>query len=290
MKALTIKEPWASLIINGLKEYEFRSWTTNYRGKILIHASLKKDLRISQFKELNLSYQPGYIIGEATIDKIVKVTPKLAQELHNKNPLVYKNVENDIYAWHLVKVKKYKKPILAKGSLGLWNYYSIEEVMDLMDDIAYGWVAQNNKKYGDTDDNFFEEYQLETPQEVIKNKMGVCWDQVELERFYFHNYDVQSYFIAYYGNDECPTHTFLVVKKDNIYYWFEHSWFKYRGIHPYFKEEELLKDVKNKFIESSLPKEYDPDKLYLYAYEKPPKHLGAQEFYNHCEQGKKIII
>ena len=45
MKALTIKEPWATLIIEGYKAYEFRSWKTNYRGKILIHAgmSLEKE-------------------------------------------------------------------------------------------------------------------------------------------------------------------------------------------------------------------------------------------------------
>lgn len=40
MKGLTIKEPWASLIVNGYKKYEFRSFKTNYRGKILIHAGL----------------------------------------------------------------------------------------------------------------------------------------------------------------------------------------------------------------------------------------------------------
>ena len=36
MKVLTVKEPWASLIAYGYKEYEFRSWKTNYRGKILM--------------------------------------------------------------------------------------------------------------------------------------------------------------------------------------------------------------------------------------------------------------
>ena len=40
MKALTIKEPWATLIIDGYKKYEFRSWKTNYRGKLLIHAGM----------------------------------------------------------------------------------------------------------------------------------------------------------------------------------------------------------------------------------------------------------
>ena len=46
MKCLTIKQPWASLIIDGYKKYEFRSWKTNYRGKIFIHAgkNLEKDM------------------------------------------------------------------------------------------------------------------------------------------------------------------------------------------------------------------------------------------------------
>ena len=39
MKVISIRQPWASLIVNGYKEYEFRSWKTNFRGPIYIHAS-----------------------------------------------------------------------------------------------------------------------------------------------------------------------------------------------------------------------------------------------------------
>ena len=57
MKVLTIKEPWASLIINGYKRYEFRSWKTKYRGKILIHAGSKieKDM-LPRFSCYDLDY------------------------------------------------------------------------------------------------------------------------------------------------------------------------------------------------------------------------------------------
>ncbi len=41
MKALSIKEPWASMIYAGLKTIEIRTWNTNYRGKILLCASQK---------------------------------------------------------------------------------------------------------------------------------------------------------------------------------------------------------------------------------------------------------
>ena len=38
MKVLTIKQPWATLIMQGDKRFEFRSWQTKYRGDLLIHA------------------------------------------------------------------------------------------------------------------------------------------------------------------------------------------------------------------------------------------------------------
>ncbi|EPA7489326.1 ASCH domain-containing protein [Yersinia enterocolitica] len=39
MKAISIRQPWAWLIINGLKDIENRTWCTTYRGPVLIHAS-----------------------------------------------------------------------------------------------------------------------------------------------------------------------------------------------------------------------------------------------------------
>ena len=43
MKVLTIKQPWATLIMQGYKRFEFRSWQTKYRGDLLIHAEKGMD-------------------------------------------------------------------------------------------------------------------------------------------------------------------------------------------------------------------------------------------------------
>ena len=129
MKVLTIKEPWASLIINRYKEYEFRSWKTKYRGKILIHAgmSLEKDAA-KRFSEYNLEYYKGAIIGEATITDCILVDTKLNEELRKINPLVYARSNHvETYAWKLENIKKYDKPIYIKGKLGLWNYEVSDE-------------------------------------------------------------------------------------------------------------------------------------------------------------------
>lgn len=124
MKALTIKEPWATLIISGYKKYEFRSWKTNYRGKILIHAGKTLEKAVEKrFEEYNLKYNMGYIIGEAELVDCILVDEKFEQELIKINKTVYgrsRHVRN--YAWKLENVKKYEKSIHINGKLGLWNY------------------------------------------------------------------------------------------------------------------------------------------------------------------------
>ena len=124
MKALTIKEPWATLIIEGYKKYEFRSWKTNYRGKILIHSGLllEKDM-VKRFEEYKLNYKCGYIIGEAEIVDCIKVDEEFNQELIRINPIVYgKSNHVETYGWKLENVKKYDNPMPCKGKLGIWNY------------------------------------------------------------------------------------------------------------------------------------------------------------------------
>ena len=124
MKALTIKQPWAQLIIDGYKKYEFRSWKTKYRGKILIHAgmSLERDM-VSRFKEYNLEYVMGAIIGEVTLEDCILVDEKFNKELREIDPIVYGRSNHiETYAWKLSNVIKYEEPILIKGKLGLWNY------------------------------------------------------------------------------------------------------------------------------------------------------------------------
>lgn len=123
MKALTIKQPWASLIIEGYKEYEFRSWKTNYRGRIYIHAGLGIDLdMLERFELYNLKYPSG-IIGEATLVDCIEVTEEFNNELLKINPIVYrKSNYKQTYAWKLIDIKKYDASLPIKGKLGLWNY------------------------------------------------------------------------------------------------------------------------------------------------------------------------
>ncbi len=166
------------------------------------------------------------------------------------------------------------------------------EIMKLMNKINYGWVDKNNIKHINDFDTFSDRYILQSPDDIIKNQVGVCWDQVELERYYFKdiNNSIKTFFIVYYDNDKCPTHTFLIFEKDNKYYWFEHSWEKFRGIHEYDTLNNLLNDIKNKFIYYELNNKYNDDNLKIYEYTKPKYNISVQEFFKHCENGNLIDL
>ena len=166
--------------------------------------------------------------------------------------------------------------------------------MSRINDIKYGFVDNNVNIYPDNDrdwDNSFSKYyRLQILNELEQTKYGVCWDQVELERFYLNEMGIESksYFIVEYDELICPTHTFIVVNDNNKYYWFEHSWEPYRGIHEYGNLNECLLDIKDKFIKMLINRDISTEEIVIYEYEEPKCNLDCLEFYKHCEQGKVV--
>ena len=80
LSCLSIKQPWAWLIVNGYKDVENRTWSTNFRGRFLIHAgksfdeegyeSVEEilfqadwDLRLPPME----SFDRGGVVGEAVL-------------------------------------------------------------------------------------------------------------------------------------------------------------------------------------------------------------------------------
>lgn len=125
MKVLTIKQPFAQLIVEGYKEYEFRTWKTKYRGEFLIHAGKGIDKEaMKRFSYLNLNYESGKIIGKCNLDDCLEVDNELKIILKKKDPIVYRNAinkETKEYAFKLSKVEKIP-PIPINGKLSFWEY------------------------------------------------------------------------------------------------------------------------------------------------------------------------
>ena len=299
MKVLSLTEPFATLIYEKKKLVETRSLKTNYRGELYIHASMtkisKSDLEDKELMSLveNKNMNFGNIICKCNLVDCIYMTKEYVEDMKKNNHQEYicGEYSEGRYAWILDDVEPISS-IKAKGNLNIWQFYNEFEIMNLMENIEYGWIDRNNNKYNVVDESYLDNYILQHPKDIIKNKIGVCWDQVELERYYFkgNDWNIKSYFIVHYDNDKCPTHTFLTFEKNNKYYWFEHAWERFRGIHEYQTQKELLFDVKNKFIKYELNNNYEKNNLIIYNYKKPKYHLNTQEFYRHCESGHHISI
>ena len=134
-----------------------------------------------------------------------------------------------------------------------------EELSEYMKkNIEYGYVGKESDKIYfsndvDFDNDFDNEYFLQTPEQLLISKHGVCWDQTELERKWFSKkeYESKVYFLMFAKEEanNLPTHTFLVYKNNGKFYWFENSFDSQKGIHEYKKLESLIEDVKSKQFE-----------------------------------------
>ena len=126
MKTLTINQPFATLIVEGLKEYEFRTWKTNYRGEILIHAGKAVNKKaMKKYEYLGLEYPKGCIIGKATITDCIKIDDNARKILKEKNSIIYSNIIDNKdwngYGFKLENVEKLEN-IEVCGKLSFWEF------------------------------------------------------------------------------------------------------------------------------------------------------------------------
>ena len=147
MKAITVKQPWASLIVEGIKDIENRTWATKYRGRVLIHAGLDKKLthmfptsfmstqQVSRIMQQDVDYKLlddkwciyGAIIGSVEIVDCVINHPSVWAEKSEFSPFTVNGEENEgfrpTYNWVLANPIKFDEPILnVKGKLSFWEY------------------------------------------------------------------------------------------------------------------------------------------------------------------------
>lgn len=140
MKAITIKQPWASLIVSGVKDIENRTWNTHFRGRILVHASLDNILKRVEFFDDILSCeqirnitQKGKnteIFGSHLPVKAIIGSVEIVDCVIN-HPSIWANKTNimrgdaPIYNWVLANPIEFPEPIPIKGRLGFWDYPNI---------------------------------------------------------------------------------------------------------------------------------------------------------------------
>lgn len=132
MKAITIWQPWASSIALGYKKNETRSWPTNYRGPIAIHAAKRPYLKIQETlpdevkRELSKIFDfnmellhTGAVIAIAEL-KDCRLIDKEYVETLSTTELLLGDYTIGRYAWELENIRSIY-PIKTSGKQGLWN-------------------------------------------------------------------------------------------------------------------------------------------------------------------------
>lgn len=139
MKAITVIQPWATLLALGLKKNETRSWATKHRGPVAIHAGKKIDkaacrrepirsvLAAHGYTEHNLPTGAVLALGNLSVCRESVEAGPSGYELDDGSRIT--STERDFgdftpgrFAWGMTGVRQLDTPIPAKGQLGLWNF------------------------------------------------------------------------------------------------------------------------------------------------------------------------
>jgi activating signal cointegrator 1 len=138
MFCLTVKQPYAQLLVLGIKRLETRLWNTQHRGRLLIHASRDDGSRrwvletLSEPVRARLA-QAGYrdwpdlphgaIVGHARLEAVYS-----DYELRHYHPELITPEERSFgffgqrtYAWVMSEPTPLAVPIPLRGNLGLWE-------------------------------------------------------------------------------------------------------------------------------------------------------------------------
>jgi len=128
VKALTLTQPWATLVITGRKRFETRSWWTGYRGQLAIHAAKGMPGWAKETaREFGLDpdvLPRGVILGTVHL-KAVASTSDVRRGLEwadDHLELAAGDYDDGRWAWQLVMPRAFSETIPTRGMLGLWDW------------------------------------------------------------------------------------------------------------------------------------------------------------------------
>jgi hypothetical protein len=133
MKAITLWQPWASLIADKRKPVETRPRPWHYRGIIAIHAGKHVDREAC----VRFGYNPDTITRGCVVCLVFKdacvqfpdtrlfVTEWEQTHLRHIVPDEYGNYADGRYGYTLYNPQKFNPPVPAKGSQGIWEWEGV---------------------------------------------------------------------------------------------------------------------------------------------------------------------
>jgi hypothetical protein len=131
LTVLSVRQPWAALMLTGDKWCENRSWPTDYRGPLWIHASQsfsEKERAYWQKQGIDAKLLvPGAILGCVDLVEVLdvgEITAAREEELieqYQLDPAGHEHVEGE-WCWIVARPRALPQPIPATGKLRLWKF------------------------------------------------------------------------------------------------------------------------------------------------------------------------
>lgn len=138
MKALSLWQPWASLVANGSKHVETRSWQTSFAGDVAIHATSympaegRELLALEPFRsalaqeladDTEVSLPRGALLAVVRLARCTSISEGDGTMLMRTNPREYAfgNYAPGRFAWVLEDVRRLPSPLPCRGRQGLWE-------------------------------------------------------------------------------------------------------------------------------------------------------------------------
>jgi hypothetical protein len=121
-KCLSLRQPYAELVVSGRKTIELRKWNTTFRGEFLIHAS--KAINKEACKSCNIdipSLITGAIVGSAVLYDVKLYQSKEEFIADQSKHFAVATYSDRKYGFLLADAKRFDKPIPMKGKLGFFN-------------------------------------------------------------------------------------------------------------------------------------------------------------------------
>ncbi len=128
--AITLYNPWATLVALGMKQYETRAWSTGHRGPMAIHAAGRGSFHPSYMELPEIrKYAPDLKIEHLIFGAVLAIVDMMdCMEINQ--PLINQMTEMELafgewqpgrYAWPFENVQKLREPLITRGQQGFWR-------------------------------------------------------------------------------------------------------------------------------------------------------------------------
>ncbi|NIO69360.1 MAG: ASCH domain-containing protein [Anaerolineae bacterium] len=121
MKAISIRQPWAELILQGRRTIEPRTWQTTYRGRIAIHASQTVEEEACVAYGLDPArVARGALVGTVELVGILPLDERGWEALRDQH-LSLRDFPGPMFGWRLEDPQRLPQPIPMRGRMSLFN-------------------------------------------------------------------------------------------------------------------------------------------------------------------------